>query len=223
MKKNFYLLFLLLGFVFLTQAQSTDFGLLLHGSATINAKEKWYFSLKEELRFYALDGKLDRIASKFNADYLFAQKRLKVGVGIYFMNYVTDEHKITNRYRLNLNVTYREEMQRVGIDLRIRCQNSFFNIDSKEKTMIETYFRGRVKVDYKLQSTPVILFASSELFVDFNQKKHKGIHSIRSELGMEYKVKNKHKLIFNLRAENHLLNLYSIDIYSLCMGYAFSQ
>lgn len=221
MKKIVVTFLLFFSFFTFLPAQTSDFGLIIWSEVQMKSKEKWGFSLKEELRFHAFEGKLDRAALKLNTDYSFWQSRFNVGVGFYFMNKITDEKNLLNQYRLNANLTYEEKIKQVKIAIRTRYQTTIFRENKLENIQVDMIFRGRLKISYQLQHLPVNFFISEELFIDVNPKNKNGIESLRTEIGTEYTMHKKHKLTFFIRGDNQLPKSGVGGVYYMGMGYSF--
>lgn len=217
---NILIILFFIGF-YKVNAQSSDIGFIITGEAGTEVHERWEFSLKEEIRLNRYGTKLDRLATKVDVGYLFWKPRLEIGGAFYFINEISENNTLDNRYRVNVNLTYKEEINHFEISYRARYQNTFFPKKEAITPNPEMIFRNKVELTYNFEKVPISLFVSGDLFLTLNQPEKNGIESFRTKLGVEYEVAEKHSLIFYLRADNELMTAAPDDTYYLGITYKF--
>lgn len=202
-------------------AQSSDMGFIITGEAGTEVNERWEFSLKEEIRLNQYGTKFDRLATKVDVGYIFWKPRLEIGGAFYFIHEMSENNTFDNRYRVNVNLSYKEKINQFEISYRARYQNTFFPKKEEIIPNPEMIFRNKIEFIYNFDKVPLSLFVSGDLFLTLNQPRKNGIESIRTKLGVEYEIAEKHSLIFYLRADNELMTATPDDTYYLGITYKF--
>ena len=200
--------FLLLGWIFfsvnLLLGQTHETGAVLEGEYNQSIASSWSFVGVGEMRFANNFTSFDRFKLSCGINYKFLRNRLKTGVTFDYLSKNKLEY-FENRYRVNLNINYTEEIRQWKLAYRARFQSTFY--DEKRGTFRfnpKIYMRNRVQVEYALFSKPVKIFLSEEFFWRLYHPEKKIIDEVRTIIGVNYRIDKKNSIDIFLRMDNEV-------------------
>jgi hypothetical protein len=174
-------------------AQVNDAGLWTSVNLEKKLSRKVSLHFTEELRFNENISELGMFFSELTGEYRFS-KVLSVSGGYRFINKrsLDDSYSKRHRYLFNLNV--KEKVGDLGLNLRIRYQSQYADVESSPDGMVPSnYVRPKLTLKYDLNKkyTP---WAYGELFVNVNRADGMLLDNYRVGAGFEYEFSKRSSL-----------------------------
>ncbi len=166
----------------------------------------WHLSAEGELRFDHDFTHYNRAKIGIGTDYLFWQKRIKVGVAYNFLNYHDREDQLfDNRHRIKAFVTIAPKFGSWKIAYRAQLQTTFRDERrGSYKFNPKTYLRNRLQVTWTLTHQPLKLYLSEEFWWRLYKPGDNIIDQLRSTAGVVYDINKHHSLDFFLRFDHEV-------------------
>ncbi len=173
-------------------------------SVRLKAKfnKKFTASLEQGMRLSENSTTLDQALTEIGISYKLT-KGLEVGMGTRYIYDRTKNDNYENKFRYNLDASYKQEVNRLDLQLRLRFQNKkeldWENVDLDDPS---SYFRIKFQTNYNIKNWKLDPEISAEIFR--NLESNGGFDKIRYTIATKYSFKNAGDIGVFYRMENEL-------------------
>jgi len=195
MKRNFYILFFLILFVYssLQLKAQVQNDLQLWTNLSVSKKVKDFkFSVEEEFRFYQNISSIEHFYTDFGVTYKI-NKHFDLGLNYRLRFNHTYIEQYQNSHRFNVDAKYKFDFDRFDCYYRIRYQSeveSFLYVPSND--FFDNAVRNKLKFSYDIDGSKLEPFAEIEFFTDVSNLNNVELYKMRYTLGLGSE-KNKFK------------------------------
>ena len=190
----------------ITHAQTFETGGVFGIEYDYKILKGWHVSAEGEVRFDHNFTHYDRAKIGVGTDYMFWQKRIKVGVAYNFLNYHDREDQyFDNRHRVKGFVTIAPKFGDWKIAYRAQVQTTFRDERrGSYRFNPKTYLRNRLQVTWSVPHEPVKIYVSEEFWWRLYKPGDNIIDRLRSTAGVVYDINKHHSLDFFLRFDHEV-------------------
>lgn len=168
---------------------TTDFGAQLSAEYQQKAFNNWFFSVKEEVRFNENVSRYARSKTMLGVDYKLPRYGLKIGGGVYYLNRYTDKNIYRNKYRFDVNISYKYDYRNWDFAYRMRFQWLFHDeTRSYHNYTPDFYWRNRASVAYSRPFSRFSYEISGEIYSLLNADRRFDFESLRLMAEVTYRL-----------------------------------
>jgi len=187
---------------------------------------RWEFSLEGQLRLKdnasTIDNYFGEFGIQYNLPYNFA-----IATGFRFQRKNDTQGNIQgykNRFRYSVDLTFKHELQQLGIKYRVRYQNrNELGLTTSEGDIAAQRIRFKTSFDYNIRDWKLDPQFSAEIFNGFKKNgTDNGFDKYRLSLGTAYKVKRVGKFGLFYRYEREINTASPENLHILYFKYSIT-
>lgn len=176
--------------------------------------DHWSVSIEEQLRLEQDATQMDEFLTHLGVNYS-PWKGIRIGLGARGIRHLTNSGDYENRVRLNLDVRFRYEIDRLDLTYRARYQTRW----DEDEVLWLNRFRNRVQVDYNIAKCKFDPFAYVELFLNTPGREILGYNGFRLAAGVNWKISKSHRIKPFYMFEREVGDYYPVTFHRLGLNY----
>jgi len=164
---------------------------------------RWELSLEEEFRLEHNMSQLYEFLTEAGVSYSF-NKQWRLRVNYRFIRNRTNSGDFETRYRLNADLSFRKDVNRLRISWRGRIQSR----TEQNETYSTNNFRNRIAMKYNIRKSKFSPYFSAELYYGYSMIQDPRFNKMRFTFGSDYSLSGKSDINIFYRLEGELLEEY---------------
>jgi len=173
-------------------------------------------ALEQEFRIEHNISQLYEVFSGIEGKYAL-NDQWRFSLGYRFIRNKTNSGDYESRYRINTDLAYRKQLNRLRISWRVRWQSRH----DKDETLNTNNIRNRIALKYNIRRFKYTPYFSGEIFYGYKKNSGSDFNKFRLTFGTERNLSNKSEIRGFYRIEKELNEIYPKTTYIIGLRYNF--